>query len=56
MTDPGEQISQTLKREFAEEALDEQDGSRKLDGMFQHGIEVSSCLFFIYLIINRQRK
>ena len=61
MCDPGEKISQTLKREFMEEATDclgANQESRKqieehLNHLFENGVEVIKllCLFFNYISI-----
>ena len=58
MVDPGELVSATLKREFAEEALnsleadeEEKDAIRNaVDEVFQNGVEVS-IEYFIYLYL-----
>ena len=57
MVEPGGVVSETLKREFGEEALGSLDKSaeeiaviqKKIEELFQHGVEVNP------LIISQQR-
>ena len=56
MVDPGEQVSQTLKREFAEETLDGVEyKNAKLEEAFKHPVEVSNDvkIFFHKLYWNK---
>ena len=54
MCDPGEKVSNTLKREFMEEATDslnmtkekKEEVEKKLKGLFKKGIEVSEFKIF----------
>jgi hypothetical protein len=59
MVDPGEKVTSTLRREFAEEALNdlemaptEKEGIReRLDALFAHGQEVEILIYFILLLM-----
>lgn len=62
MVDPGELVTTTLKREFAEEALnslelDDQakdDISKAVDKVFQNGVEVCPTQFKRYSLLSNK--
>lgn len=59
MVDPGEKVTSTLRREFAEEALNGLEMApteierirERLDALFAHGQEVQISTYFILLLM-----